>query len=324
MTPDPTATIVVVRRDRWSRALESLHALLAHTDPRHPVVVVDARAPRAVGAAFDRLAAVGRIRVVRRPGFLPGNEARNLGADGVRTDWVAFLENDVIVSDGWLDALLAVGERVGAASAYPAYLDTAGPVPRVHGLGADLEITGPEGARLLRERQHEGARPWSELAGTLEPVSRVQGEPHAIVMRREFLDAMGGFDEGLLGWFDHTDVALHHLRLGAESWVVPHVTCVYHQPPPVSVLDLPTVSLRWGRDWFERSLRHLCATGGFALEQDEWAVHDGYRTAVRRGLLTPWRRVNALVDRAAAPLDRVVARWDDRRRAADAATLASA
>ena len=82
MTSEPTATVVVVCRDRWSLASETVHTLVARTDPRHRIVVVDARAPRAVGAAFDRLAAVDRVRVVRRPRVLAGNEARNAGADG--------------------------------------------------------------------------------------------------------------------------------------------------------------------------------------------------------------------------------------------------
>jgi GT2 family glycosyltransferase len=314
VTPEPTATVVVVCRDRWSLALETLHTLLARTDPRHEVVVVDARAPRAVGAAFDRLAAVGRIRVVRRARFLAGNEARNVGADGARTDWIAFVENDAVPDTGWLDALLAVGERTGAASVYPAYLEPARPGPHVHGLGADLELGGPDGRRFLREHQHELGRLWSDVVDGLEPVARVQGEPHAIVMRRDFVNAMGGFDEAYLGWFDHTDVALHHLRLGAESWLVPDVTCVYRQPPPVALQDLPSFSLRWGRDWFDRSLRHLCTTWGLDPENDGWRTHDEYRTFVRRSALTRWSRVNALVDHAAAPIDHVVAqRWDDRR-----------
>src|SRR6476469_816067 len=117
MPREPIATVVVVCRDRWSLAAETLHTLLVRTDARHPVVVVDARAPRAIGAAFDRLAAVGRIHVARWPRFLSGNEARNLGAEGVQTEWIAFVENDVVPSDGWLDALLALGVRTSAAGA---------------------------------------------------------------------------------------------------------------------------------------------------------------------------------------------------------------
>ena len=311
MTPEPTATVVVVCRDRWSLAPDTVHTLVARTDPRHRIVVVDARAPRSVGAAFDRLAAVGRVRVVRRARFLAGNEARNVGADGATTEWVVFVENDVVVSDGWLDALLAVGERTGAASVYPAFLEPGGPEPVVHGLGAELDIGGPDGRRFLRERQHHLGRPWSEVAAGVEPVARVQAEPHAVAVRREFFDEMRGVDEGLLGWFDHTDLALHHLRLGAESWLVPDATCLYRSPPPVAWSDLPAFSLRWGRDWFDRSLQHLCETWGLDPNDQEWESHARYRTAVRRRVFAPWARASAVVDHAVAPLDRVVAqRWD--------------
>jgi len=314
VTREPTATVVVVCRDRWSLAPETVHTLLARTDSRHAVVVVDTGAPSAVGAAFDRLAAVHRICVVRRPEFLAGNEARNLGADGVRTEWIAFVENDTVVSDGWLETLLGLGERTAAASVYPAYLEPADPEPIVHGVGADLDVGGPEGRRFLREHQHHLGAPWSAVAAGLEPVARVQGEPHLLVMRREFLDAMGGFDEGLLGWFDHTDVALHHLRLSAESWLAPDATCLYRSPPPVSWSDLPSFSLRWGHEWFDRSLTHLCTTWGLDPNDGEWATHEGYRTAIRRGVYARWPRVSAVIDHAVAPIDRVVAqRWDARR-----------
>ena len=314
MTTEPTATVVVVCRDRWSLAPETLHALVARTDPRHPIVVIDARAPRPVGAVFDRLAAIGRIGIARRPRVLGGNEARNVGAEGARTEWLAFVENDVVVSDGWLDVLLALGERTGAASVYPAFLEPADPDPVVHGLGCDLELGGPEGRRFLRERQHHLRRPWSEVAGDVHPVARVQAEPHVLAMRREFLDAMGGFDEALLGWFDHTDVGLHHLRLGAESWLAPDTTCLYRPPPPVAWSDLPSFSLRWGRDWFDRSLEHLCTTWGLDPSDEEWQTHERYRRDVRRGVFTRWSRVSAAVDRAIAPLDHAVAqRWDAHR-----------
>ena len=314
VTREPTATVVVVCRDRWSLAPETLHTLVARTDPRHRIVVVDARAPRAVGAAFDRLASVDRVCVVRRERFLAGNEARNVGADGATTDWVAFVENDVVLSDGWLDALLAVGERTGAASVYPAFLEPADPEPVVHGLGAELEIGGPDGHRVVRERQHCLRRRWSEVAATVEPVPRIQAEPHVIAVRRAFLDELGGFDEALLGWFDHTDLALHHLRAGAESWLAPDATCLYRSPPPVSWSDLPAFSLRWGRDWFDRSLRHLCTKWGLDASDHEWESHARYRTGVRRRVFARSSRVSAVVDHAVAPLDHVVAqRWDARR-----------
>lgn len=309
----PLATVVVVARDRWSQAPGTLDVLLARTDRRHPVVVVDGRAPRPVAAAFDRVAASGRIRVARRGRHLAGNEARNLGADGARTEWIAFVENDALPSDGWLDALLAAGEARGAASAYPAYLQAGRNGPIVHGLGADLEVSGAKGTRCVRERQHHLGQPWQRVVAEVEPVERVQSEFHAVAVRRELLERMGGLDEGLRSWFDHTDLALHHQRLGAAAWFIPAVTCTYLAPPPVSFTDLPSFLLRWGEDWYNQSLDHLCSVWGFDRDDSEWALHARYRTSVRRNVLTRWSRVNAAIDRAAVPVERLVGWWDARR-----------
>jgi hypothetical protein len=250
--------------------------------------------------------------VARRGHHLAGNEARNLGADGARTEWVAFVENDTLPSDGWLDTLLAAGEAVGAASAYPAYLQPGPNGPTVHGLGADLEVSGRLGSRCVRERQHQLDRPWPEVAADVDPVERVQSEFHAVAVRRELLERMGGLDEGLLSWFDHTDLALHHQRLGAAAWCVPEVTCTYLAPPPVSFTDLPSFLLRWGKGWYERSLDHLCTVWGFNRDDSEWALHERYRASVRRSGLTRWPRVNGAIDLAAVPLERLVERWNAR------------
>jgi GT2 family glycosyltransferase len=310
----PSATVVVVSRDRWSLAPATLATLLERTDVRHPVVVVDGAAPTPVAAAFDRLAAEGRVRVVRRGRFLAGNEARNVGADRARTEWVAFVENDTVLSAGWLERLLTVGEAEDAASAYPAYVQPEARGAVVHGLGADVEVVGPEGAAVLREHHTGIGSLWRDVADHLVASSRVQAEPHAIVIRREFLEQIGGFDEGLLGWFDHTDLGLHHRRHGVESWCVPDVTCLYLAPPPVAFRDVPTFALRWGSDWYDRSLTHLCETWGLDRHDGGWDEHERYRREVRRAALGPWSKLGPVAERAMTTVEHAATRrWDARR-----------
>src|SRR5205823_13887489 len=123
---------------------------------------------------------------------------------------------------------------LGAATVYPAYLEDGPDGLLVHGLGADLELIGPPGRRLLHDVSSHIGWLWSDASDTLQPARRVQAEPHALVVRRQLLEDMGGLDEGLLSWFDHTDLALHHQRLRADAWLVPAVTCTYAPPPPVS------------------------------------------------------------------------------------------
>jgi hypothetical protein len=249
--------------------------------------------------------------VVRRGRFLAGNEARNLGADGARTEWLAFVENDSVLSVGWLERLLAVGEAKAAASAYPAYVQRERRGAVVHGLGADLDVLGTEGAAVLREHHAHVGRLWRDVAGGLEPAPRVQAEPHAIVIRRDALEQMGGFDEGLLGWFDHTDLGLRHRVLGLDAWFVPDVTCLYLAPPPVAWRDIPTFALRWSRDWYDRSLTHLCRTWGLDRDDVGWDEHARYREDVRRQALGPWAKLGRVADRAVTTAERAaVQRWD--------------
>jgi GT2 family glycosyltransferase len=317
MSRVPAATIVIVARDRWSQAPAALDDLLARSDPSYPVVVVDGAAPTPVAGAFERAARTGRVRVSRRERFLASNEARNVGADGIRTEWIAFVENDTSLSTGWLDRLLSVGEEKDATAVYPAFL-LGDDDPCVHGLGSELTVTGPAGSQRLRERQHRVGERWHDVAPGLVPVERLQPEPHALVLRRSFLEAMGGFDEQILSWFDHVDVALHLRRLAGTAWLVPDVTCTYHPPPPAALSDLATFALRWGRPWYRASLRHLCAVWGLDPEDPQWEAHERYRRSVRSSVPTRWPKLNGALGRASVPLEWAIERSWAKRRPADA------
>ena len=234
VAPTPIATVVVVARsDRWSLTPATLETLLARTDRRHRIVFVDGHALRPVATALDRLSASGRIRVVRRNHFLASNEARNLGAEGAETEWIAFVENDVIMSDGWLDVLIAAAEATmprpctRSISNHNATACSSTGQDRISMSPALLVLVISANTNTL------SASTGMRRSAEIEPARHIQAEPHAIVIRREMLEGMGGLDEGILSWFDHTDLALHHRRLGATAWLVPEVTCTYLGPGPI-------------------------------------------------------------------------------------------
>jgi GT2 family glycosyltransferase len=54
------------------------------------------------------------FRPIRTERYLAPNEARRLGLEEVRTPYVVFIDNDVLVSPGWLGALVRCAEETGA------------------------------------------------------------------------------------------------------------------------------------------------------------------------------------------------------------------
>jgi hypothetical protein len=71
--------------------------------------------------------------------------------------------------------------------------------------------------------------------------------------------------------------------------------------------------LRWGKDWYERSLHHLCSVWDLDRNDTEWNLHARYRTEMRRRALTLWSHQSAASDLAAAPVERLVGWWNARR-----------
>lgn len=320
MASTPAATVIVNSRDRWTHAPETLELLVERTHARHRIVVEDGAAPPQVATAFDRIAAAsdGRVRISRHDRYLGSNEARLAGMAYVDTDWVAFVENDCVLDEGWLDTLIAVAERHDAASAFPLYLERSADGPVVHGTGADLEVSGPPGRQRIRQHAPYMQRPLAEVAeipGALVAGPRIQAEPHTVVIRRAVLDEMGGPDPELLGWFEHVDLALHHLRLGVESWFVPEVHCLYLPAERLERGEVSTFLLRWGRPWFDHSLARMCEAWGLDPDDEMWPKHGRYRTEVRRSVMTGDRRIDRVLDRAVLPVEWVLNRkWSDQRR----------
>lgn len=179
--------------------------------PARDALVVDDGSPSPVAGAAVRL------DVNAGPAA-----ARNAGLDLVRTPLVAFVDADVTLHPGWLDALLPhfVDPRVALVAPRVASTPGAGLLPRYEADHSPLDL-GTEPARVR--------------AG-----SRVSYVPSAaIVCRADALREVGGFDAGLRVGED-VDLCW---RLDAAGW-----RCRYE--PAVTVEHAPRST--WGGWWRQR------------------------------------------------------------------------
>lgn len=128
----PSITVVVCTRDRL-RLLEScLVAVLRQTYPRFDVLVVDN------GTACHAREICERLGVQWLLAPVPGlTRARNIGVRAAHGELIAFIDDDSIVEDGWLDALVAAFVATDAAA-------VSGKVRYMHAIDDTRGMSGQE------------------------------------------------------------------------------------------------------------------------------------------------------------------------------------
>ena len=311
---EPRVTIVVVPREQFSKARASLESLYAATSTPFALVYVDGNSPPRLRQYLAEQAAARRFTLLRTERYLTSNEARNLGVRQVRTKYVAFVDNDVIVQPGWLEALLRCAEETGAWVVGPLYCygrDGSGSPDIVHTAGADLRIVD-DGERHLHEKHRHVNRPVAEVRSQLrrEPIDLV--EFHCMLVRRSALDQLGALDEKLLSFFDHVDFCLAAHDAGGAIYFEPDALVTHLAPPPFAWVDVPHFLLRWSDAWLRSSLRHFAGKHRLNLADREFQNHVWFRNDHRRRLVTGLRqRIRKLLGKRAGKIvdeimDRIV------------------
>jgi GT2 family glycosyltransferase len=282
---NPAVTIVIVPREQFSKARRSLESILAHTDPSVPLVYVDGNSPPPIARYLREMAATRGFRLLRTNYYLGANEARNLGLAHVRTPYVAFLDNDVAVAPGWLEALLACAEETGAWAVGPLYLIGDPSRPLIHTAGAACRIIEENGTRRMYERHRFGNAPLAAAHGQLvrQPIDLI--EFHCCLVRTAVFERLGPLDEKLISFLDHNDFCLNIAAAGGSVYLEPAAVVTHLAPPPWAPYDLPGFVLRWSDAWMETSLAHFAAKHRLAPDDPNFGVHRRFRDDHRLRLL---------------------------------------
>lgn len=169
----PRVSVVIPTRDRAAYLEEAVASALEQTLRDLEVIVVDDGSEDRTGALLDALREEDpRLRVVRHPEPRGAQAARNAGAREARGPVVAFLDDDCVWAPTKLEKqLAAMGAERGVVYCRHA----------IHHQGRWI-VEGEAGAA----RNATGALLRRNYIGT-----------YAVVVRRDLLRAVGGFDESL-------------------------------------------------------------------------------------------------------------------------------
>lgn len=324
----PRTTVYISPRDRFSLAVESLTALLEDLPTPHRLVYVDGGSPPKIRDALADLAARHDFTLVRTEHYLAPNEARNLAFDRVDTEFVAFLDNDVFLTPGWLPTLEAAADHHGATIVTPVYgvAKKAASEPEIHVAGSDEPIyTAEDGRRRYRMGAHHEAEDPHAVLPRLTPRPTAQAEFHCFFARTEAVRAIMPLDEQLPSVNDHIDAALRIRANGGTVWLEPSVFVVY-RTPNLKPYDVRFHVLRWSPEWNEKSVRRFEELWDIHPDDptSEWLMRHGdyrryrsyrpYRSVMGRFQAYRGRHSRPLPDRLFTPF--IVRREEARRRRA--------
>lgn len=284
---DPQVTIVVVPRERFSCTRESLESIYEYTEIPFKLVYVDGSSPPKVRHYLEEQAQAKEFQLIRTDYYLSPNQARNLGVAQVETKYVVFIDNDVVVSPGWLNHLVRCAEETGATVVGPLMCQNKPLHEIVHVAGGEARIwLDKTGKRRLREKLYKQGKLVAEVRDQLQRDQTEMVEFHCLLVRRSIFEQIGLLDEALLNTREHLDFCMTVTQAGGTVYLEPASLTTYVPGPPLEWTDLHFYMLRWSDAWEMASLKHL---------QDKWnVVEDGnFQTRYKR---RGWRRYVTIIE----------------------------
>ena len=203
---DELASIVILCHNELQYTRLCLESVLNHARAPYELILVDNASTDGTPAYLEEVRhRPGPERVV----ILPNRENKgfpagcNQGVAEARGDYLVFLNNDTVVTAGWLDGLvhwsLSDWPKVGLVGA----VTNVSRAPQQ----VSVDYANLEGLPAFAARRRR------EFAGKALSVERLTG--FCLLARREVLQRIGGFDEAFgLGFFDDDDLSVRALQAG--------------------------------------------------------------------------------------------------------------
>ena len=239
----PQITIVVVPRERFCFARESLESLYENTEFPFKLVYVDNNSPAKLRRYLESQAESKGFQLVRTDYPLSPNQARNLGLRHVSSQYVVFIDNDVIFSPSWLKALFDCAEDTGATVVGSLVCQHTPVHEIIHCAGGEYmppeefaqfaseqqssispKPSGSKGKWHIREKIYRQGQRLSEVRDKLKRQPTGFVEFHCVLVRTELFQQVGLLDEGFLCTKEYLDLCMTRL-LKLEA------LCIWSQHP---------------------------------------------------------------------------------------------
>ncbi|HEY7309547.1 MAG TPA: glycosyltransferase [Gemmataceae bacterium] len=203
---DELASIIVLCLNEVDYTRLCLESVLRHTRPPYELILVDNGSTDGTHAYLQEVRALPgpvHVEILRNDTNLGFPTGCNQGWQKARGRYVVFLNNDTVVTAGWLDGLVAWSlhdwPTIGLVGAVT---NNSRPPQQI-----------PVDYHRLEDLHGFAARRQRDYAGKAREVERLTG--FCLLARQEVLQRLGGFDERFgTGLFDDDDLCVRARRAG--------------------------------------------------------------------------------------------------------------
>jgi GT2 family glycosyltransferase/tetratricopeptide (TPR) repeat protein len=239
---DELTSILILCHNQVAYTRLCLESILRHTRSPYELVLVDNGSSDETPAYLEeirRRLGSERIEIIRNESNLGFPAGCNQALARARGGYLVFLNNDTVVTPGWLDGLIAAMLAAWPDAGLVGPVTNGAPPPQ----GIEVDYREPEEAAAFaaqRRKTHAGR--------TLDS-RRVTG--FCLLTRREVLERTGHFDERFgLGFFDDDDLCVRARQAGFRLLIALDVYIHHFGSRTFRGLGVDTRAL--GRENFER------------------------------------------------------------------------
>lgn len=259
--PQPTVTLIVTQRERFSFTKIALDSVLAdYSSYPFQLIYVDGNSPLHVYQYLQKQASKHEfMTLLRQEKYLRANEARNLGLQKIKTtDYVVFLENDVIVEPGWLKPLVECAEEEQVAIVSPLIFQGDPQEKEIHVFGIEVKFDKTEnGKHSFKQKHLLRGKKMRDLHQELRRSSVDAVDIHCLLVRHSLMKSVV-LDEVFDNMEGNVDLSLQTTAIGEKILVEPSSTVTFLDPQLIAGFDQDDIPFYLFR-WSEKSVRAIVA-----------------------------------------------------------------